>query len=181
MGKIYERIDEQLQAYIDAQQMFFVATAPLSKEGRVNLSPRGLDSFRVLDERTVAFVDLTGSGAETIAHLKENGRITIMFCAFAGAPKIVRLQGTGQVIAVGDEGFDALQERLPRIPGVRAIIKIDCQRISDSCGFGVPEYEYLGERTQLTDWAERKGPEVVLEYQRENNRVSIDGLPGLDV
>lgn len=181
MGKIYEIIDEQLQAYIDAQQMFFVATAPLSAQGRVNLSPRGLDSFRVLDQRTVAFVDLTGSGAETIAHLKENGRITVMFCAFTGPPKIVRLQGTGTVIAVGDEEFDALQERLPRIPGVRAIIKIDCERISDSCGFGVPEYEYLGERTQLTDWADRKGPEGMLEYQQANNRVSIDGLPGLDV
>ncbi|MEQ8838411.1 MAG: pyridoxamine 5'-phosphate oxidase family protein, partial [Lacipirellulaceae bacterium] len=144
MGKIYDTITEQLQAYIDSQQMFFVATAPLASDGHVNVSPRGLDSFRVLDDRTVAFVDLTGSGAETIAHLKENGRITIMFCAFTGAPKIVRLQGTGEVVAVGDAEFDALQEQLPRIPGVRAIIKINCTRISDSCGFGVPEYEYLG-------------------------------------
>ncbi|QDT00640.1 pyridoxamine 5'-phosphate oxidase family protein [Adhaeretor mobilis] len=181
MGKIFETIDEQLQAFIESQQIFFVATAPLSDAGHVNLSPRGLDSLRVLGPQTVAFVDMTGSGVETIAHLKENGRITLMFCAFSGPPKILRLQGIGEAITLDDARFEEVQQDLPVLPGVRAIIHIQLDRISDSCGYGVPQYEYLGDRTQLTDYTERKGPVGIVEYQRKKNRVSIDGLPGLDV
>lgn len=179
MGKVYEQIDDRLREFIARQHVFFVATAPLAADGHVSLSPKGLDSFRILSPRSVAYLDLTGSGVETIAHLRENGRLTIMFCAFEGPPKIVRLHGRGRVVFPGDEEFCKLRPLFPEFPGVRGIIVADLERISDSCGYGVPLYEYRGERRQLIDWSERKGEEGLLRYQAENNRRSIDGLPGL--
>jgi Pyridoxamine 5'-phosphate oxidase len=180
MAKLFETIDDSLAAFIQRQQMFFVATAPLAGEGHVNLSPKGLDSFRILDGRTVAYADFVGSGIETIAHLKENGRIVLMFCAFEGPPKIVRLHGRGEVIEPAHAEFAALSAMFPEYVGLRAIIRVQCTRISDSCGYGVPLYAYQGERSQLLDWADRKGREAVVEYQRENNARSIDGLPGMN-
>ena len=181
MGKTYDAITERLAEFIGRQQMFFVATAPRADEGRINLSPRGLDTFCIVDEVTVAFLDLTGSGAETIAHLRENGRITIMFCAFTGPPKIVRLQGCGETFLPGSTEYAEIAQHVPDLPGARAVIRVHCERISDSCGFGVPLYEYQGERSQLVDYAVKKGPAGLAEYRRKNNERSIDGLPALDV
>lgn len=181
MGKLHEAIGESLQKFIEAQKIYFVATAPLSDKGHVNLSPKGLDSFRILGPRQVAYLDLTGSGAETIAHLKENGRITLMFCAFEGAPNIVRLQGKGEAVEPGDGRFEGLLASFPPHAGVRSVILVALDRISDSCGYGVPLYEYKGERSQLLDWAQKKGPEGLAEYRRKNNRTSIDGLPAAKV
>jgi hypothetical protein len=179
MGKIYEAIDERLADVIARQHLFFVATAPLAKDGSVNLSPKGLESFAILDPHSVAYLDLVGSGAETIAHLRENGRITILFCCFEGAPRLLRLYGRGEVFEPGDEGFESLLARFPEHPGVRSIIRVSLTRVADSCGFGVPLYRYEGDRTQLSDWAERKGERGLRDYQRDNNRVSLDGLPAL--
>ncbi|MAT69980.1 MAG: pyridoxamine 5'-phosphate oxidase [Planctomycetaceae bacterium] len=181
MGDTHAAITDKVAEFIGQQKMFFVATAPLAADGHINLSPKGLDSLRIIDEHTVAWLDLNGSGAETIAHLRENGRIVLMFCAFAGAPNILRLHGRGDVVLPGDDEFAALAGQLPALPGIRSIIRVRCERISDSCGFGVPRYEFLDERTQLTAWAEQKGPDALREYQQKNNRRSIDGLPALDV
>lgn len=180
MGKIHEQIDTRLETFIRSQKMFFVATAPLAGDGMVNVSPKGLDTFAILDPHTVAYLDLVGSGIETVAHLRENGRIVIMFCAFEGTPNIVRLHGRGEALEPGHADFAALAARFPAHPGTRAIIRVRCTRISDSCGFGVPRFDFVGERTQLTDWVERKGPEAVRAYQEANNARSIDGLPGLE-
>lgn len=180
MGKQYERIDSRLAGFISKQQMFFVATAPASSEGLVNVSPKGLDSFRILDDTTVVYADLIGSGIETVAHVRENGRIVIMFCAFEGAPKIVRLHGRGEVIDPTHADFDALTSHFPKFTGLRCFLRVDCHRISDSCGFGVPLYTFAGQREQLTDWAERKGEPNLDEYIAVNNASSLDGLPGLD-
>jgi len=177
MGKTLSAIDDRLRQLIEAQQMFFVATAP--REGRLNLSPKGLDTLRILDERTVAYLDFVGSGVETIAHLKENGRIVIMFCAFSGAPNIIRLHGRGEVVEPSSPEFDSLRANFPDFPGARSIIRVHCERVSDSCGYGVPLYEFKGHRTQLVEWAAKKGPEALAEYQRQKNAVSIDGIPGL--
>ena len=179
MGRVFPAIDETVAEFIQQQQMFFVATAPLTADGHVNLSPKGLDSFRILDERTVAYLDLVGSGIETVAHLKENGRIVVMFCAVSGPPKILRLHGQGEVIEPSHESFEALRPQFPSHCGVRSIIRIRCSRISDSCGFGVPLYEFRGHRAQLLDWAERKGQESLEQYQQEKNARSLDGLPGI--
>ena len=179
MGKVFDVIDEKLVSWIRAQRMFFVATAPLAGDGHVNCSPRGLDSFVVLGPREVAWLDLTGSGVETIAHLRENRRIVLMFCAFDGPPRIVRLHGRGTVVEPGDPEFAALRARFGGQGGVRAVIRVACQRISDSCGYGVPLYEHRGDRPQLEQWAQRKGPEGVRAYQAEHNAQSLDGLPGL--
>ena len=179
MGKIYETIDDSLREFIGRQQMFFVATAPLSDDGLVNLSPKGLDSLRILNGRTVVYADLTGSGIETVAHLKENGRIVIMFCAFEGTPNIVRLHGRGEVIEPRNSDFSGLRDLFPKYDGLRSLIRVDCHRISDSCGFGVPMYEYKGQRSQLIAWADRQGVTGVAQYQRKMNRVSLDELPGL--
>ena len=179
MGRVFPVLDDRLVEFIRGQQMFFVATAPLSAEGHVNLSPKGLDSFRVLDDRTVAYLDLVGSGIETVAHLRENGRIVLMFCAFSGAPRILRLHGRGEVLEPLHEEFGRLRALFPDHSGVRAIIRICCTRISDSCGFGVPLYEFQGHRPQLLEWAERKGPEALEQYQRQKNARSLDGLPGI--
>jgi hypothetical protein len=157
--------------------MYFVATAPLAASGRINLSPKGLDSFRVLDERRVAYLDYTGSGNETSAHLEENGRITLMFCAFEGQPKILRLYGVGRTVLPGAPEWDDLAGRFQLLPGVRQVIVAEIDRVATSCGFGVPRYEYQGQREELPAWGVRKGAEGVARYHREKNVESIDGLP----
>jgi hypothetical protein len=179
MGKIHAQITPELQRWITAQHLFFVATAPLSVTGRVNCSPKGGDCFRVLGPREVAYLDFTGSGIETIAHLQENGRITIMFAAFDGPPKILRLQGRGEVILPAAPPYATLAAAFPPNPGARAIIRIDVERIADSCGFAVPCYTHEGDRSILDDWANEKGPTGVKTYQATRNAVSIDGLLGL--
>jgi predicted pyridoxine 5'-phosphate oxidase superfamily flavin-nucleotide-binding protein len=179
MGKVSETIDERVREFIGQQRLFFVASAPSGSEGRVNLSPKGLDTFRILDDRTVSYLDFVGSGVETIAHLAENGRIVIMFCAFEGPPKIVRLHGRGEVVEPGDGRFASLRDRFPAAPGTRAVILVHVERISDSCGYAVPLYRYEGERSQLGAWAEKKGAEGLVQYQKDKNAASIDGLPGL--
>jgi hypothetical protein len=179
MGKIFNEIDTALRAFIESQKVFFVATAPANVDGHVNLSPKGLDTLRILDPLTIAYLDCTGSGIETVAHLRENGRITIMVCAFEGPPRIVRLQGRGAAIEPHDPDFAALRSRFQQAPGVRAIIRVELQRISDSCGYGVPLYRFEGDRPQLAAWAEKKGSDGLDEYRQKNNAVSVDGLPGL--
>lgn len=180
MGKIHESIDAQLADWIGQQHLFFVATAPLTGTGHVNCSPKGGDAFRVLDASTVAYQDLTGSGAETIAHLRENGRIVIMFCAFEGAPRIVRLHGRGEALTPGHADYASLAARFSPHLGTRAFIRITVSRIADSCGFAVPLYEYRGERDTLDKWTESKGPDKIREYRRARNARSLDDLPALD-
>ena len=180
MGKLYEAITPELAGWIGQQKLFFVATAPLAADGHVNCSPKGMDSFRILGPREVAYLDLTGSGIETVAHLRENGRIVFMFCAFAGPPKIVRLHGRGEAILPASSDFAELAARFPNYPGVRSIVRVRLDRISDSCGFGVPLYDYAGEREHLVKWAGGKGAEGMARYRRERNARSIDGLDGWD-
>jgi hypothetical protein len=179
MSKVFPELDDDLRAFIGRQHVFFVATAPLSPEGHVNLSPKGLDSFRVLGSTTIAYLDLTGSGVETIAHVRENGRLTLMFCAFAGRPRILRLYGRGRVVEPGDAEWEALSGKFPSYAGTRSVIIVDLERIADSCGYGVPRYEYQSERSQLVEWAQRKGAEGIRRYQDRENRRSLDDLPGL--
>ncbi len=178
MARVLDAITDELAAFIAAQRVFFVATAP-TDGGHVNLSPKGLDTFAVLDPNTVAYLDLTGSGVETIAHLRENGRITFMFCAFDGKPNIVRLYGRGEVLPTGEPEADALLPRFGEYPGARSVIRVQVDRVSTSCGYGVPLLGYEGERDQLTTWADRRGPDGLVAYREEKNAVSIDGLPGL--
>lgn len=179
MGSFHDSIKPDLAEWIEQQRVFFVATAPLQADGHVNLSPKGLDSFRIIDERTVAYLDLTGSGAETIAHLKENGRITIMFCAFEGAPQIVRLFGTGAAVLPGDPGWDEAAAPFPDYPGARSVISVAVHKVGSSCGFGVPLMEQVQERTRLLEWAEARGADGIAGYQASKNATSIDGLPAL--
>jgi hypothetical protein len=171
-------IDAALRTWIEAQHVFFVASAPLAADGHVNVSPKGGDTFRILDERHVAYLDLTGSGIETIAHLAENGRITIMFCAFDGRPKILRLQGRGEVVRPDDDGFDELVARFPALPGIRSVIRVGIDRMASSCGFGVPLMAFESDRDEMSEWAERKGPDGLVEYRAKRNATSVDGLPG---
>jgi hypothetical protein len=178
MGRVLEAITDELAEFIAAQRVFFVATAPTGG-GHVNLSPKGLDTFAVVDPKTVAYLDLTGSGVETVAHLRENGRITIMFCAFDGKPNILRLYGRGEVLPIGEPSADALLPRFGAYPGARSVICVQVDRASTSCGYGVPLLSYEGERDQLLQFAERRGPDGLVEYRGEKNAVSIDGLPGL--
>lgn len=175
-----DEIDERLADWIRRQHVFFVATAPTGPGGHVNVSPKGYDSLRVLGPRRVAYLDLTGSGAETIGHLRDNGRITVMFCAFEGRPQIARLHGTGRALLEGDGEYAELEPRFPRHPGARAIIDIDVERVSTSCGYAVPFMDYVGERPTLDQWANRKGPDGLAAYHANKNRYSIDGLPALD-
>jgi hypothetical protein len=179
MGRLYPEIDDALREFVARQHVFFVATAPSGPGGHVNLSPKGLDTLRVIGPRALAYLDYTGSGAETIAHLRENGRITIMLCAFEGAPRIVRFHGRGVALEPGDAGFDELLARFEPGPGVRSIVRAEAERISDSCGFGVPLLRFEDDRTQLGAWAERKGVEGLARYRREKNAASIDGLPAV--
>ena len=179
MGNIQTTIDEHVREFIEAQRMFFVGSAPLDQDSHVNVSPKGGDSFRILGPATVAYIDYTGSGVETIAHLRENRRIVVMFCAFEGPPRIVRLHGRGTVIEPHNADFPALLASFKPDPGVRAIIRIEVDRISSSCGFGVPQYRYDGQRTQFAEWASRKGEDGLRQYRLEKNATSIDGLPAL--
>ena len=177
MGKTYDHIPPDLQQFIAALKMFFVATAPLDPAGHINLSPKGLDCFRVLSDRQVAYLDLTGSGNETSAHAEENGRITFMFCAFDGPPNILRLYGRGRTILPGTAQWDGLIASFPQRTGVRQILLADIDRVMTSCGFGVPLYDFRADRDTLERWAETKGPEALELYRREKNSRSIDGIP----
>lgn len=179
MGKIFEAITPELQAWIEKQKIFFVATAPLSSGGHINCSPKGLDSFRIIAPDIIAYQDLTGSGVETIAHIKENGRIVIMFCAFDGPPKIVRLHGTGMPVLPGDALFDKYTALFPQREGVRAYIRVQLTRISDSCGYSIPVFEFKKDRDVLDKWAASKGPQGLEAYREAKNAESIDGLKGL--
>jgi hypothetical protein len=178
MGKIYSAIDGKLKTFIEAQQMFFVATAP-SSGGHINLSPKGLNALRILGPTTVAYIDYVGSGVETIAHLRENGRIVMMFCAFQGPPMTVRLHGEGHVIEPQDAEFASLMLHFEERAGIRSIIRVQVSRIGDSCGYSTPLYRFEKQRSQLADWAEHKGDSGLVQYQCDKNALSIDGLPGL--
>lgn len=181
MGQIHERIDGRLREFIEAQHLYFVGTAPLAADGHINISPKGhRDTFVVLDERTVAYLDLTGSGAESLAHMRQNGRVVIMFCAFKGPPNIVRLHGKGTVHTQGDEGFDDLARRFPSRRGARAIVTVDVSRVSSSCGFAVPFLDYVSDRDLLEKWSERKTDDELIDYRATKNKMSIDALPALD-
>ncbi|MHB8342226.1 MAG: pyridoxamine 5'-phosphate oxidase family protein [Mycobacteriales bacterium] len=185
MGKTYDGIDDRLADWLRQQAVFFVATAPLSPGGHPNISPKGLaGSFAVLDRSTVGYLDFTGSGVETIAHLRENGRIVVMCCAFEGPPRIVRLHGRGEVVLPDDSRFPDLVGHFPAAVsvgevGVRAIILVAVERAADSCGYGVPLLHYEGERALLGQWVDHKGPDGIAAYQATHNATSIDGLPGL--
>jgi hypothetical protein len=180
MGKVHDGIDDRIRGFIEAQQMFFVATAPSEPAGHLNLSPKGLDTLRILGPRTLIYLDHVGSGSETIAHLRQNGRIVVMWCAFAGPPNIVRVHGRGDVIEPSDPEFAEFRILFAAdLPGVRSIIRITVDRVGDTCGFGVPLFEYAGQRSQLTRWAEHKGADGLKQYQRDKNRLSVDGLPSL--
>jgi hypothetical protein len=190
MGRIFDSIDDSMQQWLAKQPMFFVATAPNDLEGHVNLSPKGGEGvFRVLGPNRVAYVDLVGSGVETVAHLRENGRIALMFCAFGGPPKIVRLHGQGRAIPEDDPEYAALlpEFSLPdeHVPLARGMVMIDVARIADSCGFGVPRMELVAERDQLRRWSEGQqanhGDAWKARYMGANNVTSIDGLPGYDL
>jgi hypothetical protein len=180
VGRSFDSLSPALAEAVRAAPLFFVATAPLAADGHVNVSPKGADTLRVLDERTVAYLDLTGSGAETIAHLRENGRITLMVCAFSGAPEIIRLYGRGEVVLPGDEAFDELAGLFPELPGARAVIRVAIDRVGSSCGYAVPLMRYEGERSRLNEWAQARGAEGLVAYRANKNAVSIDGLPALD-
>jgi predicted pyridoxine 5'-phosphate oxidase superfamily flavin-nucleotide-binding protein len=180
MGKTFSEIDDSIRQFIESQPVFFVGSAPLDCEGHVNVSPKGLDTLRILGPRTIAYLDLTGSGIETVSHLKENGRIVLMFCAFQGPPKILRVHGHGRVIEPGQTEFPSLASQFPEHKGMRSVILIEVTRISDSCGFGVPLLKYEGQRGQLAAWARNLGPEKLNAYRQGKNHESIDGLPGLE-
>ncbi|MEH1765619.1 pyridoxamine 5'-phosphate oxidase family protein [Nostoc sp.] len=176
MSKLFDCITKELQDFIAAQHLFFVGSAPLSPTGHVNLSPKGFNCFRILSPNRVGYLDLTGSGNETSAHLQENGRITFMFCAFQEPPCILRLYGQGTTILPSSPDWDSLYSLFLPIPGTRQIIIADIEKIQTSCGFGIPLYEYQGQRQTLVNWASKKGEEGVREYQQQKNLVSIDGL-----
>jgi hypothetical protein len=180
VGKVYPAIDDSIRKFIEAQPVFFVGSAPLASDGHVNVSPKGLDTLRILGPTTVAYLDLTGSGIETVSHLKENGRIVLMFCAFQGSPKIIRLHGTGTVVEPEASEFAPLARHFPEHEGTRTIIVIEVSRISDSCGFSVPLLEFKGERNQLSAWAQKLGEEGLKRYREEKNSRNIDGRPGLE-
>jgi hypothetical protein len=175
MAKFYSELTDDLQQFIAEQHIFFTASAPNS--GRINLSPKGIDTFRCLDSHTIAYLDLTGSGNETSAHLIENGRLTIMFCSFTAQPLILRLYGQGSVVRPAETDWKALYNLFEPIAGLRQIIKLEIESVQTSCGFGVPEYDYAGDRDTLIKWAESKGETGLLDYWQDKNLVSIDGLP----
>lgn len=172
----HEQLDEKLRSFIAAQQMFFTASAP-DTGGRVNLSPKGVDGLQILDDHTVAYHDLTGSGNETAAHILDNGRLTIMLCSFEGPPRILRLYGRGRVVQPGEADWEDLARLFPERPGSRQVVVLTIESIQTSCGFGVPTYRYDGQRDTLGRWADEKGPDGLIDYRRAKNSVSIDGLP----
>jgi hypothetical protein len=177
MAKFYDQISENHQAFIQKQHIFFVSTAPLLSQGHVNLSPKGIDSFRVLSPNRVAYMDLIGSGSETSAHLLENGRIVFMFCAFDGSPNILRLYGQGFAVLPGQPEWESLSPAFTLYPSTRQLIVADISQVQTSCGYGVPLYEYVGERDLHFEWAETMGQERLEQYTREHNLSSLDGLP----
>jgi hypothetical protein len=179
MAKQYEGIGPDLASWLGEQHMFFVASAPLAPDGLVNCSPKGMDTFRVLAPRQVAYLDLTGSGIETVAHLRENGRIVFLFCSFTALPRIVRLHGKGEAITPESSEWGDLRSRFPDHPGARAIVRVQLTRISDSCGYGVPRYEFAVARDTLARSALKKGEAELVRYRLEKNARSLDGLPGL--
>jgi len=176
MGKVLDCITPELKAFIEAQPLFFTASSPLAQNGHVNLSPKGLDCLRVLSPTEVAYLDLTGSGNETAAHVTENGRITFMFCAFTGSPRILRLYGIGTVVLPGTPRWAAMAGGFPVYPGARQIIAAEITRVQTSCGYGVPLMEFSDQRDTLCRWSEATGEALPL-YRQEKNAKSIDGLP----
>jgi predicted pyridoxine 5'-phosphate oxidase superfamily flavin-nucleotide-binding protein len=181
MGQTRTMLDDAARSFIEAQRIFFVASAPLDRAGHVNLSPKGLDTFRILGPTTVAYLDFNGSGVETIAHVRENGRIVLMFCAFQGPPNVFRLYGRGRVVEPQQEEFAALAQKFPAHENARSIIVVELTRVTDSCGYGVPLFHYDGEREQLARWARKHGPEGLKAYRERKNQRSIDGLAGISV
>jgi predicted pyridoxine 5'-phosphate oxidase superfamily flavin-nucleotide-binding protein len=175
MARFYPQLEDSHRSFIAAQHLFFTATATAA--GRINLSPKGMDSLRVLDPRRVAYLDLTGSGNETAAHLAHDGRITLMFCSFDADPLILRLYGQGRAVRRQDADWAGLRGHFPDLPGARQLIVVDVDSVQTSCGAAVPHYDYRGERDTLVRWIEKKGPVGLLDYWREKNTVSIDGLP----
>lgn len=174
MAKFYDKIPPRMQEFIKKQKVFFVATAAI--EGRINLSPKGMDSFRILDENTIAWLSVTGSGNETSAHLLNDNRITIMFCAFEGAPNILRLYGKAVEILPTNKKWETYAKQFPKVPGTRQIFLVTINSVQTSCGMSIPFYEYQGERNQLNDWAIEKGEEGIEQYWKDRNQTSIDGL-----
>jgi hypothetical protein len=191
VGKVYDGIDDRIRDWVARQPLFFTGTAPLAADGHVNVSPKGpIGSLRIVDDHTVAYLDVVGSGAETIAHLRENGRIVVMLCAFEGPPRIVRFHGHGEVISPGDERFADLLARCafedPAVPEARrAIVLVHVTRVADSCGYGVPLMSYEGSRPHQEASAAKRarvgGPAAFDDYMREKNSRSLDGLPAIDV
>ena len=177
MASVHEMISPELQAFIESQHVFFVASAPNGPGGHVNLSPKGMNTFRVLSPQRVAYLDLTGSGNETAAHSLQNGRVTFMFCAFEGTPMILRLYGRGRALQPASPEYMELSSNFPELPGIRQIIVADITRVQTSCGFGVPLMKFEKERDLLTKWCEHKGPQGLAEYRELKNRLSIDNLP----
>ncbi len=181
MGKEYTEIDDGIQRWITRQHVFFVSTAPLQGNGHVNCSPKGMDSLIVLGPRRIAYVDLGGSGIETVAHVKENSRVTIMMCAFDGPPKIFRFYGRGLVTEPHEPEFSELLAKFPPQPSVRNIITVDINQILDSCGYGVPLYDFRKQRDSFDNYFADKSEEYLLNYRRERNATSLDGLKGLEI
>jgi hypothetical protein len=180
MGRTYDSIDEKLRQFVEAQPVFFVATAPLDADGHVNCSPKGSrGNFAVLGPSRVGFQDLTGSGIETVSHVRENGRIVVMFCAFDGAPRIVRFRGRGAIVEPTDGDFAGLASHFPEEPAIRALVVVDVDHITDSCGYGVPIMPFDRHRPNMDHWADTKGAEGLVTYRAQHNTASIDGLPGL--
>ena len=177
MGKLYDSIQPAHQEFIQKQHLFFVCTAPLDTAGRINISPKGLDTFRVLSGHKVAYLDFIGSGNETSAHTLENGRITFMFCAFQGPPNILRLYGKGHTVLPGSAAWAEYAAHFDYYPNTRQIIVADIDLVGTSCGYGVPLFEYSGERQIMFDWAEKKGESGLRQYIQEKNLKSLDGLP----
>jgi hypothetical protein len=177
MGKLHDSIKPAHKEFIEKQHIFFVSTAPLSADGRINLSPKGLDCFKVLSESQVGYMDLISSGNETSAHTLENGRITIMFCSFEGAPNILRLYGKGFAVLPGSKDWELYSQHFKTYPSTRQLIIANIDLVQTSCGFGVPLYTYEGERDIHFDWAEKKGADGLYEYVQQNNLKSLDGLP----
>jgi hypothetical protein len=179
MADRFASISSDLAEWWAAQPLFFVATAPSGSGGHVNCSPKGHDTLRILSPTRVAYLDLTGSGVETISHLRDNGRITLMACAFAGAPRISRIYGAGTVHELGSDAFTELAAHFPDLPGRRAVIDVAVERVTTSCGYAVPLMDLVSDRDRLLDWARAKGDDGLVEYRATRNAVSIDGMPGL--
>jgi hypothetical protein len=177
MGKFFDQIDANHQSFIEKQKLFFVGSAPLTADGHVNISPKGMDSFKILSHTRVAYMDIVGSGNETSAHILENGRITFMFCAFDGPPNILRLYGSGYTVLPGQEQWETLASNFDILMLTRQIIVADIHKVQTSCGFSVPYYQYEGERDQAYKWGAKKGIDGLEVYKQEKNSISMDGLP----